>query len=60
MGNADSKYKELEGGTHYEATVKLIPSQKGKLIAITGCTRLVLFGFCDVFCCLPRMGGSVD
>ena len=32
---------ELEG-KHYEATMKEIPSQKGKVVAITGCTRCVL------------------
>lgn len=37
MGAGASKYKEVKG-KHYDATVEKIPSQKGKVIAITGCT----------------------
>ena len=44
---ASSKYKELEG-KHYGTMVEPVPSQKGKLIAITGCTRFVLLNCCGV------------
>ena len=38
MGLSASKYPELSGW-YYDSTVESMPSQKGKLIAITGCTR---------------------